>query len=588
LKLTTTLFAVPALVGLASTSAAFQATTTRVSVDSQGVQGNANSLYGVAISADGRFVAFASAATNLVAGDTNGFWDVFVRDRSSATTERVNVGTAGVEANGESVTQSFSMPSVSISADGRFVAFFSGGSNLVAGDTNLCGDVFVRDRASGTTERVSVTTGGVQGNNQSTGPSISADGRFVAFSSLATNLVAGITISVGDLYVRDRQLGTTKLVSASTGGIQGNSDSSQHGSAISAAGRFVAFGSWSTNLVAGDTNSFGDVFVRDLQSATTERASLSTGGVQGNGTSVMPSISTDGRFVAFESYAFNLVAGDTNGFVDIFVRDRQNATLERVSVSTSGVEGNSYSILPVLSADARFVAFISAASNLVAGDTNAQPDVFLRDRTSGTTEIVSISTSGVQANSTTYIQTISADGRNVAFESYASNLVAGDWNGYFDIFVRDRGPQVPTAYCTSGTSSHGCIASIAATVNPSLSLAQPCIITVTSVEGLKSGILFYGADNTGFTPGPWASSSTSWLCVKHPVQRTPIKNSGGTFNACDGSFALDWDGYQAGHPLALGNPWNFSDRIYVQAWFRDPLAVKSTNLSNALEMTYGP
>jgi hypothetical protein len=588
MKLTTTLFAFPAFLGVVSTSAAFQVTTTRVSVDTQGVQGNALTFYGLAISADGRCVAFTSAATNLVAGDTNGFWDVFVRDRSSGTTERVSLDSAGLQGNGESVSGALNIPSVAISADGRFVAFVSRATNLVAGDTNLCQDVFVRDRALGTTERVSVSAGGVEGDNVSSTPTISANGRFVAFSSFATNLVAIPGTGIGQIYVRDRQLGTTALVSANSSGIEGDNDSAQNGGAISADGRFVAFGSWASDLVAGDTNGVGDVFVRDRNSATIERVSLSTGGAQGIGTSVTPSISADGRFVAFQSAAANLVAGDTNGYFDIFVRDRQNGTLERVSVNTAGNEANFSSSVPVLSPDGRFVAFLSGASNLVAGDTNSKYDVFLRDRASGTTEIVSVSTSGTQSNNSSNMVSISADGRSLAFQSHGSNLVAGDTNGFSDIFVRDDGPQPPTVYCTSSISSSGCSASIATTANPSLSLAQPCTITVTSVEGLMSGILFYGINNTVFTPVPWAAGGTSWLCVKHPTQRTPIQNSGGTFGACDGSFVLDWNAYQATHPLALGNPWGIYSRVYVQAWFRDPLAVKTTSLSNALALTYVP
>jgi hypothetical protein len=148
--------------------------------------------------------------------------------------------------------------------------------------------------------------------------------------------------------------------------------------------------------------------------------------------------------------------------------------------------------------------------------------------------------------------------------------------------------QPPLAYCASGTSSNGCVASIAASANPSVSLATACNIGVASVDGQRSGLLFYGVDNTGFTPAPWGAGSASTLCVKSPTQRTPIQNSGGAGGACDGSVALDWNAYQSAHPLAVGNPWSVGDKVYVQAWFRDPLAVKSTNLSNAIELTYLP
>jgi hypothetical protein len=579
MKFTTTLLACPAFIALASTAAAFQMTTTRVSVDSAGVQGNANSPFFVAISADGRFVAFCSSASNLVAGDTNNFGDIFVRDRQSGAIERVSVATGGAQGN-----EGSGVPS--ISADGRYVAFTSYASSLVASDTNHYEDVFVRDRQNGTTELVSVDSAGVQGDSYSIYQSISADGRFVAFWSRASNLVAG-TSSSGNIFVRDRQNGTTELASVDSAGVQANNSSDAP--SISADGRFVAFYSAASNLVAGDTNGVPDIFVHDRTSGTTERVSVATGGAQGhtNISQYGNAISADGRFVAFGSNEPTLVAGDTNGDSDVFVRDRQSGTTERVSIDSAGVLGNDLSANPSISSDGRFVAFHSLASNLVAGDTNGFLDVFVHDRQSGTTERVSVDSALVQGDEVSMVPAISADGRFVAFSSHASNLVAGDTNGVGDIFTRDRFGE-PAIYCSSGTSSNGCTASIAASANPSLSLAHACSITVTSVEGLKSGILFYGIDNSNFTPSPWASGSTSSLCVKHPTQRTPIQNSGGTFNACDGSFVLDWDAYQSTHTLALGNPWSVGDKVYVQAWFRDPLAVKSTNLSNALEMTYVP
>jgi sugar lactone lactonase YvrE len=158
------------------------------------------------------------------------------------------------------------------------------------------------------------------------------------------------------------------------------------------------------------------------------------------------------------------------------------------------------------------------------------------------------------------------------------------------LFMRivDHVGSNPVVYCTAGTTTNGCNASITANASPSLSLATACNITVAGVEGQRAGILFYGIDNTGFTPGPWATGSTSLLCVKHPTQRTPIQNSGGTFGACNGSLALDWNAFQTAHPSALGNPWSVGAKVYAQAWFRDPLAAKSTNLSNAVELTYLP
>jgi Tol biopolymer transport system component len=346
------------------------------------------------------------------------------------TTERVSVSSAGVQGSGNSQVPS-------ISSDGRCVAFASNSSDLVAGDTNFVDDVFVRDRQTGTTERVSVSSSGVQGDSYSGVPAISADGRFVAFHSLASNLVAGDLNGLDDIFVRDRQSGTTELASVATGGAQGNSWCGSP--SISADGRFVAFESLASNLVAGDTNMHWDIFVRDRLNGTTERVSVATGGTEGNSLSVDPALSADGRCVAFQSLASNLVANDGNAWEDIFVRDRLSGTTEIVSVATGGGQGNFTSSGPSISADGRLVVFWGYASNLVPGDTNASADVFVHDRQSGVTERVSIATGGAQGggDSGTLGIAISADGRCVAFQSHATNLIANDANGYGDVFVHD-------------------------------------------------------------------------------------------------------------------------------------------------------
>ena len=398
--------------------------TVRVSLDSVGVQGNEFS-YGPTISADGRFVAFRSSASNLVPGDTNGTYDTFVTDLQTGATTRASIDSAGVQGNGFSYAQS-------LSADGRFVAFNSDSTNLVAGDTNRRDDIFVRDVTLGTTTRVSVDSTGAQGNASSDWPSISADGRFVVFYSAASNLVAGDTNDVQDIFLRDRQFGTTIRVSFDSAGAQGNDAS--YSPSLSADGRFVAFESRASNLVTGDTNASRDIFVRDLTLSTTTRVSVTSVGAQGNGLSYAPSLSADGRFVAFRSEASTLVAGDTNGRPDIFVRDLTLGITTRVSVDSAGTQANSDSERPSISADGRFVAFDSFASNLVAGDTNSRWDIFVRDLMLGTTTRVSAHSAGAQANGGSYWPALSADARFVAFSSDASNLVTGDTNAYEDVF----------------------------------------------------------------------------------------------------------------------------------------------------------
>jgi len=296
----------------------------------------------------------------------------------------------------------------------------------------------VHDRQTGTTERVSVATEGTQGDQASYGPSISADGRFVAFESYAANLVNGDTNGKFDEFVHDRQTGTTERVSVASDGTEGNNGSLRRPS-ISANGRFVAFESTASNLVIGDINGADDIFVHDRQTGTTEWVSIASNGTQGNENSFYPSISADGRFVAFQSNATNLVSGDTNVRQDVFVHDRQTGTTERVSITSNGIQGNNDSLVPSISADGRFVAFWSYASNLVSGDTNVYDDVFVRDRQTGTTQRVSVASGGTQGNNDSLNSSISADGQFVVFDSYASNLVSGDTNGTIDVFVHDQG-----------------------------------------------------------------------------------------------------------------------------------------------------
>jgi Tol biopolymer transport system component len=381
------------------------------------------------ISADGRYVAFDSDVANLVPGDTNGLSDIFVRDRTAGVTYLVSKNSAGDQGNTYSVYPS-------VSADGRYVAFMSGATNLVYADTNGVADIFVRDRQTGTTTRVSRNSAGVEGNDGSFSPSISGDGRYVAFPSDATNLVAGDTNGVSDIFVRDRNTGTTYLVSKSSAGVVGDSYSSYP--SLSSDGRYVVFESAATNLVAGDTNGMYDVFVRDRTTGTTTLVSKSSTGEIGNGYSTAPFISADGRYVVFDSYATNLVAGDTNGMSDVFVRDRQTGTTTLVSKSSTGVLGSGNSYYASISADGRYVAFYSYAVNLVTGDTNGVEDIFVRDRQTGTTTRVSKSSAGVEGDGDSIYPSISADGRYVVFYSAASNLVPGDINGAGDTFVRDR------------------------------------------------------------------------------------------------------------------------------------------------------
>jgi Ca2+-binding RTX toxin-like protein len=415
-------------------------TITRIPVDSTGISDPAGDQLGnrysvsSSISADGRFVAFTleESLTRFGAANNNinNSDDIFVRDTLTNTTTRVSVDSAGNQPNDSSYDPS-------ISADGRFVAFQSDATNLVPGDTNNKEDIFVRDLSTNTTTLVSVSSSGDRGNKFSGDPSISGDGRFVTFSSTASNLVPGDTNNEEDIFVRDLSTNTTTLVSVSSSGAPANDYSSFP--SISANGRFVTFYSFATNLVPGHTNGSRDIFVRDLLTNTTTLVSASSSGEIANGGSIRGSISADGRFVAFSSRATNLVPGDTNNSDDIFVRDLSTNTTTRVSISSTGNQGNRDSGSASISADGRFVTFSSEASNLVPGDTNNKEDIFVRDLLTNTTTRLSVDSAGNQGNSDSEFPSISANGQKVAFSSFAANLVPGDTNNGPDLFIADIG-----------------------------------------------------------------------------------------------------------------------------------------------------
>ena len=416
------------------------APSTRVSLNLLGGDPNGPSN-APAISADGRFVAFKSGASNLVVGDGNGKLDIFVYDRQTGITSRVSLNQQGGDPNERS-------DAPAISADGRFVAFASQANNLVVGDGNEERDIFVYDRQTGTTSRVSLNQQGGDPNGSSNSPTISADGRFVAFHSNASNLVVGDGNGFPDVFVHDRQTSETSRVSLNLLG--GDTNESSVDSAISANGRFVAFTSRANNLVVGDGNEKRDIFVYDRQAGTTDRVSLNLLGEDPNDSSSWPVISDDGRFVAFESSASNLVFGDGNGDSDpftadddIFVYDRQTGTTSRVSLNQQGGDPNGQSVTPGISADGRFVAFLSEANNLVVGDGNEEWDIFVYDRQTEITSRVSLNLLGGDPNERSDpFPIITGDARFVVFASDASNLVANDGNGLRDIFVRELGPVV--------------------------------------------------------------------------------------------------------------------------------------------------
>jgi Tol biopolymer transport system component len=459
---------------------------------------------------DGRLVLFSAEDGNFVAGDTNGHSDVFLYDRTSKTTRKISNGVGGAQANQDSYTGV-------ISANGRFVAFNSIASNLVAGDTNNDYDAFLVDLSTETTVRVSLTASSAQSAGGGSAVAVSNDGQTVVFASQASDLVPGDTNGFSDLFVRDRAASTTTRISVSSSGGEADYGAQSTFKMLPRADGIYC-NSGATNLVSGDTNASIDVFflpmsttartgprisalapaialpgaaleifghgfssvasantvlvggvaatvtsasfsrlVVTLPAAATDgpvlvalsdqvsnpvtlrvgvrRTSVSASGTQTNGASSAAGISTDGRFALFTSAATNLVSGDTNGFVDVFVKDSLTGKIERISMGLAGAEPNADCLNPCLSGDGRFVAFESDANNLVAGDTNGVRDIFVYDRARKVMRIYSKPLAGGQSDGHSRSASFSADGSYLAFESDATNLVAGDTNGVTDVFV---------------------------------------------------------------------------------------------------------------------------------------------------------
>jgi subtilisin family serine protease/Tol biopolymer transport system component len=408
--------------------------TWRVSSTTTGRQVDSDAMW-PSVSQDGRFVAFSSPASTLVAGDANSTFDIFVTDRRTGVIERVSVSDTGEGGD------DFSL-SPAITPDGRFVGFNSAATNLVPGDSNGFGDAFVHDRQTGKTVRVSVGVDGAEPNGPSFAPELSADGRFAVFDSDASNLVAGDDNGTGDVFVHDLQTGETLLVSARPDGSPADAYSAE--STISDDGRYVAFHSSSDGLTEGDSDGLTDVFVRDLQTGGTKRVD----GIR-PGENREPVISGDGATVAFrnssaptwlaQTYVHDLETGETQALVD---RDREGNLLD------------GYIEAPSLSTDGRTVAFQSNATNLVEGDLQSWGyDVFVKDLDTGELSLVSGAPGGAFGNDWSVLPAISGDGRFVAFQSEADNLVADDTNHFSDVFVHDTSDAPRSVFALSGLTA---------------------------------------------------------------------------------------------------------------------------------------
>jgi Tol biopolymer transport system component len=541
----------------------------RANVDANGAQAR----YGAstpAISADGRWVAFESGSDDLVPGDTNVATDIFVHDRVTGAIVRVNVSSAGAEANQLS-------QNASLSADGRLVVFESWADNLVAHDTNYCTDVFLHDRdpdgngiydeGNGTTRRVSVDSSGKQAWAWCVNPQISADGTCVVFQSYAENLVAGDTNQEPDIFVRDVVAHTTERVSVDSAGHQ--ADKGSWFPALSSDGRAVAFVSFATDLVAGDTNDAYDVFVHDRTSGTTLRVSVDSAGNQADEDSWTSRsfLSDDGNRVVFWSRAGDLVANDTNGAFDAFVHDVAAGTTERASVDSTGAQSAGNVSDVSISGDGTAVLFTSAAADLVPRDSNGVTDGFRHDLVTGATDLVSQDFATNSGDGESRQVVANRDGSVVAFASEASDLIVGDTNGSYDIFTFDRNvPPLQGSWTNYGAGLAG-------------TLGVPSIALSADPE--------FGASPTldvGNSAGAW---SVAFLVVG--TARTSLPVAGGTLLVLPGTIAAE------GLPLAglsLGFTVPYDATLYgvvldVQAVEIDPGASQGLSFTPGLELVFG-
>ncbi len=536
----------------------------RVSVSSTGAQGNDSSGNGLGrqlqVSEDGRFVVFTSFASNLVPGDTNGEKDVFVRDTLAATTIRASVGHQGQQGNGR-------CDSVGISADGRFVVFMSESSNLDPLDFNGQRDIFLYDHQAGTSELVSRSFSADSAAGSSESPSITADGSQVCFWSSGTNIVFGDTNGVGDIFVWNRSTGISQRISIDPSGGQNSAPSrSPH---IARQGRYVTFEGPDGDLVFVDSNGGDDVFVKDMLTGAVERAQRA---IQLDGNSRRPQISGDGRYIVFESTSTIAVNGDSNGLQDVFLWDAFAGDLTRVSESTAGAQANGISFDPRISADGQWIAYESTASNLIVGDTNGLTDVFVTNRIFGATTRASLNGSGFQVASPTFGPELSGNGRFVGFLGTAA-YAPGDTNQEFDVYLRDRrisSDNYGWNYCQSNLNSSGEAGTMRALQSPVLA-DNDLLFVIENLPTNQPGYMLM-SDTQGFVP--LFSGSQGDLCLGAPIVRfnsNVLSTGGGNVD-----FIPDLGALPQGTVVSPGQGWNF------QFWFRDVNPGTTSNTTGAL------
>jgi len=412
---------------------------TLASTADDGTKSNGMTL-SVTLSADGTHVAFSTTATNLAEGDTDNFEDVYVKDLATGELRQASTN--------EGAKDSYLLGEPpSLSADGTRVAFATTATNPSEGDTDREPDVYVRDLSTGKLILVSAADDGTKSNSFSDAPSLSADGKLVAFASYASNLDPAAADGRRQVYVKDLTSGEIILVSASDDGTAGNGHSL--GPSLSADGTRVAFSSKADNLDPADSDPYPDVYVKDLTTDDLTGGDLTLVSTfqarEWRQTSEDPSVSADGSHVAFSSYARNVREGDPDHRSDIYVKDLGTDELVLASTADDAVKGNYHSLEPSLSADGSRVAFSSGATNLGEGDHEADYDSYVKDLTNGGLSLASTAEVATTSNGISSSPSLSPDGATVGFISTATDLDAADTDELADAYVKDVGDMGPGA-----------------------------------------------------------------------------------------------------------------------------------------------
>ena len=523
------------------------------------------------LSHDGRYVAFGTWASNVVPGDVNGKIDVVLLDRQQGTLELVSKSTTGLQGDGHSTVPR-------ISANGSVIAFHSTATNLDPRDTDVVGDIYVQDRLTKTTTLVSERLGSGPSVQGCYGVSISADGRYVAFDCIDDNVVPGDTNFSTDVFVRDLVTQTTERVSIGPAGQQ--SDRQSYSPSISADGRYVTFLGGATNWFPvgpqWPTALYMGVFIRDRVAGTTIPVTTLASGVLAPGTCESPAISADGRYVAFSTNSRFLLPGQLF-FADVLRWDRLTGEFINACTSVRGGFSNYPSYFPALSADGRYIAYETYASNLTL-QPGFTPMVIWKDLVTGTAVVTNEARNGDPSNNWATDVAISGDGRVVAFVSKATNLVPGASGQWYQVYVRACDVASPSTYCKPAKPPGGCVAAMSFQGTPSATAGSGFDLRCSNLDAQRLGLLFYG------TAGPWGTRPRpdGYLCVQPPLWRTPAGPTGGT-TGCDGSLSLDfnaWIASGADPSLVAGQP------VYVQGWLRN--SAGQGQLSDAVAFLIGP